>query len=91
MAMTLPSARAPSTHHWRWTTHLFWFKSVGGTNSYDVYMMGGPAAAIAETMEKLKGSGNSLLSSFGPSLDNFNAVQDPKTGGYSVLFNQNKK
>jgi hypothetical protein len=24
-------------------------------------------------------------------LDNFNAVQDPKTGGYSVLFNQNKK
>ena len=45
----------------------------------------------AETMEKLKGLGNSLLSSFGPSLDNFNAVQDLKTGGYSILFNQNLK
>jgi hypothetical protein len=45
----------------------------------------------AEMMEKIKGLVNSLLSSFGPSLDNFNAVQDPKTGGYSILFNQNKK
>jgi tetratricopeptide (TPR) repeat protein len=44
-----------------------------------------------ETMEKLKGLGNSLLSNFGLSLDNFNAVQDPKTGGYSISFNQNKK
>ena len=42
--MTFPSVRAPSTHHWQWKTHLVWFKSVGGTNSYDVYMMGGPAA-----------------------------------------------
>ena len=44
-----------------------------------------------ETMEKLKGLGNSLLSNFGLSLDNFNAVQDPKTGGYSISFNQNKR
>jgi hypothetical protein len=44
--MTLPSARAPSAHHCRWATHLFWFKSVGGANSYDIYMMSGPAAAI---------------------------------------------
>lgn len=42
-----------------------------------------------ETMGKLKDLGNSLLSNFGMSLDNFNAVQDPKTGGYSISFNQN--
>lgn len=44
-----------------------------------------------ETMGKLKELGNSLLGNFGMSLDNFNAVQDPKTGSYSISFNQNGK
>eukprot|EP00956_Cyclotella_meneghiniana_P012230 scaffold17380_cov52-Cyclotella_meneghiniana.AAC.1 len=43
-----------------------------------------------ETVDKLKDLGNSLLGNFGLSLDNFNAVQDPETGGYSISFNQNK-
>lgn len=43
-----------------------------------------------ETLSKLKDLGNSLLGNFGLSLDNFNAVQDPKTGSYSISFNQNK-
>jgi tetratricopeptide (TPR) repeat protein len=41
-----------------------------------------------ETIEKLKDLGNSILGNFGLSLDNFNAVQDPNTGSYSISFNQ---
>jgi len=41
-------------------------------------------------MAKLKDLGNSLLGNFGLSLDNFSTVQDPKTGSYSISFNQNK-
>jgi tetratricopeptide (TPR) repeat protein len=44
-----------------------------------------------ETMGKLKELGNSILGNFGMSLDNFNAVQDPKTGSYSLSFNQDGK
>ena len=42
-----------------------------------------------ETLGKLKDLGNSILGNFGLSLDNFNAVQDPNTGSYSISFNQN--
>jgi len=43
-----------------------------------------------ETMDKLKDLGNSLLSNFGLSLDNFQAKKDPNTGSYSISFDQGK-
>ena len=42
----------------------------------------------AETMDKLKDLGNSILGNFGLSLDSFQAKQDPATGSYSISFNQ---
>jgi tetratricopeptide (TPR) repeat protein len=41
-----------------------------------------------EMLNKLKGLGNTILGKFGMSLDQFQAVQDPETGSYSVNFNQ---
>jgi hypothetical protein len=37
---------------------------------------------------KLKELGNSLLGTFGMSLDNFKAVKDPSSGSYSISFQQ---
>ncbi|KAF7845519.1 Tetratricopeptide repeat protein 1 [Senna tora] len=39
-----------------------------------------------EMITKLKEMGNSVLGRFGMSVDNFKAVQDPKTGSYSISF-----
>ncbi|KAL2336694.1 hypothetical protein Fmac_011140 [Flemingia macrophylla] len=39
-----------------------------------------------EMIEKFKDMGNSVLSRFGMSLDNFKAVKDPNTGSYSISF-----
>lgn len=41
-----------------------------------------------ETMEQLKGLGNSVLGMFGLSLDNFSAEKDPSTGSYNIQFQQ---
>lgn len=40
-----------------------------------------------EMIGKMKDLGNTILGKFGMSLDNFQAVQDPSTGSYSINYN----